>query len=38
MEGSHGDVFMKKLIKENNLHNNPNYDRYIGFDKSLITW
>jgi hypothetical protein len=38
MKESHGDVFMKKLIKENNLHNNPDYDRYIGFDKSLITW
>jgi hypothetical protein len=38
MEGNHSDMFMKKLIKENNLHNNPDYDRYIGFDKSLITW
>lgn len=38
MEGNHSDVFMKEILKENNLHNDPDYDRYIGFDKSLITW
>jgi hypothetical protein len=38
MEGNHTDMFVKNLIKENNLLDNPNYDKYIGFDKSLFTW
>jgi hypothetical protein len=37
-DNNHGEVFVKKIIKENNLHNKPQYDKYIGFDKALITW
>jgi hypothetical protein len=36
--GTHGDTFVKQLIKENNLLGNPEYDKYIGFDKSLFIW
>ena len=36
---NHAEVFMRKVIKENNLHNNSEYDRYILFDKNIInTW
>jgi hypothetical protein len=38
LSGNYIDTFLKQLIKENNLHNKPEYDRYICFDKSLITW
>lgn len=38
MENTFQDNFLKQLIKENQLHLKPEYDRYIGFDKSLITW
>lgn len=38
MENTFQDNFLKQLIKENQLHTKPEYDRYIGFDKSLITW
>jgi hypothetical protein len=38
MKGDHTDVFVTNLIKENNLLDNPDYNKYIGFDKSLFTW
>jgi hypothetical protein len=38
MENTFQDEFLKQLIKENDLHNKPEYDKYIGFDKSLIVW
>ena len=38
MEGNYWDSFVKQLIKENDLHNKPEYNKYIGFDKSLVTW
>jgi hypothetical protein len=38
IEGSYQDIFLKQLIKENNIHNKLEYDKYIGFDKNLITW
>jgi hypothetical protein len=38
MGGSYQDIFLKQLIKENDIRNKPEYDKYIGFDKNLITW
>jgi len=38
LDKTYQNDFLKQLIKENNLHNKPEYDRYICFDKSLITW
>jgi hypothetical protein len=38
MKDNHWDLFVKSIIKENDLHNKPEYDKYIGFDKALITW
>jgi hypothetical protein len=38
LEDNHAEVFIRKLIKDENLHNNPEYDKYILFDKKLITW
>jgi len=38
MEHTYQDIFLRQLIKENDLHNKPKYNKYIGFDKSLITW
>lgn len=35
-DNNHAEVFIRKLIKDNNLHKNPEYDRYILFDKSII--
>ena len=35
---NHSEIFIKQLIKENNLHNKSEYNKYIGFDKDLITW
>jgi hypothetical protein len=37
MEGSYQDIFLKQLIKDNNLHNKSEYNKYIGFDKTLVT-
>lgn len=38
-DDNHAEVFIRKLIKENNLHNDPDYDKYIGFDKNIVdTW
>ena len=38
IENTFQDEFLKQLIKETQLHTKPEYDKYIGFDKSLITW
>jgi hypothetical protein len=38
MENTYQDKFLKQLIKENDLHNKSEYNKYIGFDKALITW
>jgi hypothetical protein len=38
LEDNHAEVFIRKLIKDEDLHNNPEYDKYILFDKNLITW
>jgi hypothetical protein len=35
-DDEHAEVFIQKLIKDNNLHKNPEYDRYILFDKNII--
>jgi hypothetical protein len=37
-DNNHGEIFVKQLIKNENLHNKPEYNKYIGFDKNLITW
>lgn len=34
--GTHGDTFIKQMIKENNLIYDSEYDKYIGFDKNLL--
>lgn len=34
--GSHGDTFIKQMIKENNLIYDSEYDKYIGFNKNLL--
>jgi hypothetical protein len=33
---NHAELFVQKVILDNDLHKNPEYDRYFGFDKSLI--
>jgi hypothetical protein len=33
---NHIESFIQKLIKDNNLHKKPEYDRYILFDKNII--
>jgi hypothetical protein len=38
IENTFQDEFLKQLIKETQLYTKPEYDKYIGFDKSLITW
>jgi hypothetical protein len=38
LAGNYIDIFLKQFIKENDLHNKSEYDKYIGFDKKLITW
>lgn len=38
MENTPQDNFLKQLIKENQLYTKLEYDKYMGFDKSLITW
>ena len=38
IENTFQDEFLKQLIKKTQLHTKPEYDKYIGFDKSLITW
>ena len=38
IENTFQDIFLKQLIKENDIRNKPEYDKYIGFDKNLITW
>jgi len=38
LAGNYIDTFLKQFIKENDLHNKSEYDKYIGFDKKLITW
>lgn len=38
-DDNHAEIFIRKLIKDNNLHRNPEYDRYILFDKNIVdTW
>ena len=38
MEHTYQDKFLKRLINENQLYNKPEYDKYMGFDKSLAIW
>jgi hypothetical protein len=38
IENTFQDIFLKQLIKENDIRNKPEYDKYIGFDKNLIMW
>ena len=35
-KNNHIEIFVQKLIKDNNIHKKPEYDRYILFDKNII--